>query len=183
MKPKLIPNDALVKVKVQIKPGGYDHINKEWTPNGIAARHSVTSPVHLAVNYTVLTGDYYGHQIPGVIELYADNDEYYEKIGKAFIKHILCSAYGLSLYDRSPRANQRRRIKSVAALEGIEFLARIGLRLNANLRKCNTVNWAITCDHKEYAALMHQASVPAVKPESTKFADYIILSTINEASI
>src|SRR5271155_71546 len=98
---KLIPKGTIAKVRMHIKPGGYDHIKQERADNGYATRHSTMSPVHLSVSFTVLTGEYSGRQMFGTIGLHSDVDKYYKRMGYVLVRGILCSAHGISIYDKS----------------------------------------------------------------------------------
>jgi hypothetical protein len=179
---ELIPKGTVVKVKMHIKRGGYDY-KVRGVSSDYATRNADTTPIYLSVGFTVLTGQYSGRQISGVggIGLHADGDPYYKKMGDDFVKGILCSGHGVSAYDKSPLAKQLRKLKSFADLDGIEFLARIGILLDVEAEEeCNTVSWAVTPDHsyyKNYAELMehvppcatHQARAevrPEVKSEA-----------------
>ena len=76
-------------------------------------------------------------------------------MGRAMIKGILNSSFGLQALDESPAAQAKRRIASFADLDGLEFLGKIDVERDLNNGDKNVVKGAIGPEHKDYAALMH----------------------------
>jgi hypothetical protein len=74
----------------------------------------------------------------------------WQNMGRAMIRSILNSAYGLSDDDNSPKAQTARRIKEIHELDCIEFVARISVSKDQNGNDRNEIKSAITADHKEY---------------------------------
>lgn len=148
----LIPKGTIVKVKMTIKPGGYNDLQMGWT-NGYATYNSLTDSVYLNVKFTVLNGEYSGKYIFGRIGLHSSISEYWSRMGSTFVRSILSSARGVSLFDNSIQAKSLCTLKSFAELDGIEFLALINVESD-NAR--NVIYRAITCDHKDYKALMEK---------------------------
>ena len=75
-------------------------------------------------------------------------------MGRSFIRGILNSARGIMPKDESPNAQTARRINGLADLDGIEFVASVGVGKDQNEEKKNEIRLAITPDHKEYANIM-----------------------------
>ena len=151
----LIPRDTIAKVKMTIKPGGYNDVSRGWT-NGYATHNRDTGSVYLNVKFTILSGQYSQLEIWGRIGLHSEISEYWSKMGSTFAKSILCSAYGISLFDNSERAKNLCKLNSFAKLDGIEFLARIDVVQDKNGSYRNIIHRAITCDYRDYEILMEK---------------------------
>jgi len=74
--------------------------------------------------------------------------------------------------DSSPQAQAKRRIRSFADLDGLEFLARIDIGKDTSGEDKNEIRVAVTPDHKDYAAYMGAvAPMPAAQPVSAPTVD------------
>ena len=69
--------------------------------------------------------------------------------------------------DVTDEASVARAIAASGDLDGIEFLARADIEKDQNGNDKNVIKYAVTCDHKEYAALMGR---PANAPQPTQSA-------------
>ncbi len=157
--PNLIPKGTLAKVRLTIRPGGFDDPSQGWT-GGYATRGS-TGAVYLNGEFTVLEGPYAKRKIWSLIGLYSPKGPDWSNIGRSLIRGMLNSARGLSDKDVSPQAQAARRINGFADLDGLEFVARIDIGADTNGDDKNEVRGAVTRDHRDYAQLMGQISAPA----------------------
>lgn len=158
--PNLIPKGTLAKVRMTIRPGGFDDPAQGWT-GGYATR-GATGAVYLNAEFTVLEGPYARRKVFSMIGLYSPKGPDWGNMGRALVRGILNSARSLSDKDVSPEAQNARRIAGFADLDGIEFVARIDVGTDANGDPKNEVRGAVTRDHKDYPALMGGA--PAAAP-------------------
>lgn len=158
----VIPKGTLVKVRMTIKPGGYDDPQQGWT-GGYATRNDTKGSVYLNCEFVVLEGKYAKRKIWSLIGLYSPNGPEWANMGRSFVRGILNSARGTKGKDESPQAQEARRISGFADLDGIEFLAKLGITEDQNGDDKNEIRVAITPDHKEYANLMGQVA-PATAP-------------------
>lgn len=149
----LIPKGTLVKVRMTLKPGGHDDASKGWT-DGYATESFDTGSIYLAAEFVVLEGDYAKRKLWSNIGLHSAKSDAWANMGRTFIRALLNSAYGVQPADQSPEAQKARRIASFAALDGIEFVARIDVEKDAKGENRNIVKQAIEPDHKDYARLM-----------------------------
>lgn len=148
----LIPKGTLAKVRLTIRPGGFDDQSQGWI-GGYATR-GVTGSVYLNAEYTVLEGPYAKRKVFSMIGLYSAKGPEWANMGRSLVRGILNSARGLSDKDNSPQAQQARRISGFVDLDGVEFVARIDVGADTNGDEKNDIRSAVTPDHKEYAALM-----------------------------
>ena len=148
----LIPKGTLAKVRLTIRPGGFDDPSQGWT-GGYATRGS-TGSVYLNGEFTVLEGPYARRKIFTLIGLYSAKGPEWANMGRAFVRGMLNSARGLSDKDQSEAAQGARRINGFADLDGIEFIARIDVGTDAMGEEKNEIRAAVTPDHRDYAALM-----------------------------
>jgi hypothetical protein len=149
----LIPKGTLARVRLFIRPGGYDEPRKGWT-SGYAKRSDDTGSVYLDCEFTVTEGPFARRKIWTLIGLHSEKSDQWFKMGRAMIKGILNSAFGLQALDESPVAQAKRRIASFADLDGLEFLAKIDVELDAQRGEKNVLKAAIGPEHKDYAAIM-----------------------------
>lgn len=160
----LIPKGTLAKVRLSIRPGGYDDPSQGWT-GGYATRGS-TGAVYLNGEFTVVEGPYARRKVFTLIGLYSPKGPEWANMGRGLIRGMLNSARGISDKDTSPQAQAARRISSFADLDGIEFVARVDIGTDTNGEEKNEIRSAVTPDHRDYAALMGvpAASAPAPQP-------------------
>ena len=157
--PNLIPKGTLARVRLTIRPGGFDDANQGWT-GGYATRGS-TGAVYLNGEFVVLEGQYAKRKIFTLIGLHSPKGPDWANMGRSLIRGMLNSARGISDKDVSPQAQAVRRIGGFADLDGIEFVARIDIGTDTNGEAKNEIRAAVTPDHKQYAALMGAAAMPA----------------------
>ena len=146
----LIPKGTIAKVRLTIRPGGFDEPSQGWT--GGYAKRGTTGSVYLDAEYTVLEGPYARRKVWSMIGLYSAKGPDWANMGRSLVRGILNSARGLSDKDNSPEAQNARRISGFADLDGIEFVARIDVGTDTNGDEKNDIRSAVTKDHKEYAA-------------------------------
>ena len=148
----VIPKGTIAKVRLTIRPGGFDDASQGWT-GGYATRGS-TGAVYLNGEFTVLEGPYARRKIFSLIGLYSPKGPDWGNMGRALVRGMLNSARGISDKDVSPQAQAARRIRGIADLDGIEFVAKIDVGTDTNGDPKNEIRAAVTPDHKDYAALM-----------------------------
>ena len=127
----VIPNNTLAKVRMQIRPGGYDDVNQGWN-GGYATRNDNTGSIYLSCEFVVLEGEFARRKIWSLIGLHSEKGPEWANMGRSFIKAILNSAKGFKESDVSEAAQNARRIKGLADLDGIEFLAKITVAQDQN---------------------------------------------------
>jgi len=150
----LIPKGTLIKVRLTIRPGGFNDESQGWT-GGYATRGS-TGAVYLNAEYTVLEGQYAKRKIFSLIGLYSPKGPDWGNMGRSLVRGILNSARGISDKDVSPEAQMKRRIVGFADLDGLECVVRADLGTDTNGDDKNEVRSAVTPDHKDYAQIMGQ---------------------------
>lgn len=153
----LIPKGTLVKVRMTIKPGGYDDPAQGWT-GGYATQNQTTGSVYLNCEFVVLDGPYARRKMWSLIGLHSSKGPEWANMGRAFIKGILNSARSLHPQDNSPQAQQARRISGFADLDGIEFVGKVEMEKDQYGDDKNVIKMAITPDRKEYAGVMGSAA-------------------------
>ncbi|WP_264338622.1 hypothetical protein [Wolbachia endosymbiont (group A) of Cheilosia soror] len=118
----LIPKGTVVKVKMAIKPGGYE----DWFTKSYA-----TGSIYLNAEFTVTEGPYARHKIYQAIGIKSAKAEGTEDIwgemGRSMIRSILESARNIHPHDNSEKAVLARKLGSVADLNGLEFRAKVGI--------------------------------------------------------
>ena len=164
----LIPKGTIVKVRMTLRPGGFDDPSQGWT--GGYAKRGTTGSVYLDAEYTVLEGQYAKRKIWSLIGLFSPKGPDWANMGRAYVRSVLNSARGLSEKDNSPQAQNARRIAGIADLDGLEFFARIDVGTDANGDDKNDIRTAITRDHKDYPADVggsaHVAQAPSYAPQT-----------------
>jgi hypothetical protein len=154
----LIPKGTVAKVRLTIRPGGFDDPSQGWT-GGYATR-ATSGAVYLNGEFTVLEGPYARRKIFTLIGLYSPKGPDWANMGRSLIRGILNSARGISGKDNSPQAQAARRIGGFADLDGLEFVARIDIGTDTDGEPKNEIRAAVTPDHRDYAALTGHPSAP-----------------------
>lgn len=156
----LIPKGTMVRVRMTIKPGGFDDPSQGWT-GGYATRSVNTGSVYLNCEFVVLDGPFARRKMWSLIGLYSTKGAEWTNMGRTFIKAILNSARGINPTDNSPTAQNARRITGFSDLEGIEFLGKVDWEKDQNGQDKCVIKSAVTPEHKEYAAHMNGAAPAA----------------------
>lgn len=159
----VIPKGTLAKVRLTLRPGGYDDPSQGWT-GGYAKRGS-TGSVYLDAEYTVLEGPYAKRKIWSMIGLYSPNGPNWTNMGRSLVRGILNSSRGISDKDNSPEAQARRRINGFADLDGLEFVARIDIGQDTNGEDKNEIKSAVMPDHRDYAQVMGHVAARGMAPQ------------------
>ena len=158
----LIPKGTLAKVRLTIRPGGFDDPSQGWT-GGYATRGS-TGAVYLNGEFTVTEGQYARRKIFTLIGLYSPKGPDWANMGRSLVRGMLNSARGISDKDQSPQAQAARRIGGFADLDGIEFVARIDVGSDAMGEEKNEIRAAVTLDHRDFAQVMGLAAQHGYQP-------------------
>ena len=93
----VIPKGTLAKVRLTLRPGGFDDPSQGWT--GGWARRAATGAVYLDAEYTVLEGPYARRKVWSLIGLYSPKGPDWANMGRGLIRGILNSARGVSDKD------------------------------------------------------------------------------------
>jgi hypothetical protein len=155
----VLPKGTLAKVRLTIRPGGFDDPSQGWT--GGYAKRGATGAVYLDAEYTVVEGPYAKRKIWSLIGLYSPKGPDWGNAGRGLVKGILNSARGIGDKDNSAQAQAKRRISGFAELDGIEFIARMDIGSDTNGEDKNEVRSAVTPSHRDYAQLIgHGGAAP-----------------------
>ena len=160
----VIPKGTLVKVRMSVRPGGYDDPSQGWT-GGYAKQSDSSGAIYLDCEFVVLEGKYAKRKIWSLVGLHSDKGPKWAEMGRAFIKNILNSARGLKKDDNSPQAQQARCISGLQDLDGIEFVAKVGMDKDQYDEPKNIIQIAVTPDNKDYAQVM--GSINGINSQST----------------
>lgn len=145
----LIPKGTIVPVRMTIKPGGYDDPSLGWT-GGYATHNDTTGSVYLNAEFVIIEGPFAKRKVWSLIGLKSLKGPEWGNMGRSFVRGILNSARGLSDKDKSPAAQEARRINGFADLDGIEFLAKIDVGKDANGDPKNEIRFAVAPNHKDW---------------------------------
>lgn len=144
----VIPKGTIARVRMTIKPGGYNDADQGLT--GGYATLSDSGAAYLNCEFVVTEGPYARRKVWSLIGLHSPKGPTYANMGRSFIKGILNSARGFSAKDDSPQAMAARRINGIGDLDGIEFTARIDVEKDQrDGSDRNVIRMAITKDHKD----------------------------------
>ena len=149
----LIPKGTLARVRMTIKPGGFDDPAQGWT-GGYATQSNESGSVHLAAEFVVLEGEYARRKLWSNIGLHSPKGPAWGQMGRSLIRAILDSARNVHPQDNGPQAAAARRIQGLHELDGIEFLARIDIEKDGRGDLKNVIKSAVEPDHPDYARLM-----------------------------
>jgi hypothetical protein len=149
----LIPKGTVARVRMTLKPGGFDDPAQGWT-GGYATQSFETGSVYLACEFVVLEGPFAKRKLWSNIGLFSPKGPAWANMGRSFIRAVLNSARNVHPQDMSPQAAAARRIAGFHELDGIEFVARIDIEKDARGEFKNVVRSAVEPDHPDYAKVM-----------------------------
>ncbi|GAB4275990.1 MAG: hypothetical protein Kow0013_29870 [Pararhodobacter sp.] len=154
----IIPANTLVKVALTIRPGGAG-------PEGWLTQSRTSSALYLNTEAVVLEGPHARRRIYTRIGFKGKSvnergEDSYANRGRALIRGILESARGIRASDQSEAARAARMIRSLGDLNGLDFVAKVGVekdRNNPDDAGRNVIKAAIGPEHAQYAAVMGSA--------------------------
>lgn len=154
----IIQRGTLVKIRMDIKKGFHRDEEKGWVDDYPTLSSAGTGAVYLDCASTILHGAYKGRKIWHKIGLHSEKGGMWMQMGRAFIKGALSSARGYTSDDKSSQAEEARIISSFADIDGLIFIARIGVEKDARSEKeKNTISSPITAENASYEFLMNEA--------------------------
>jgi copper chaperone CopZ len=162
----LIPKGTLAKVRMTIKPGGFDDPARGWT-GGWATESDQTGSVYLNAEFVVLDGPFIKRKLWSTIGLHSAKSDEWANMGRAFIRAALNSARGIQSSDISPQAQAARRIQHFGELDGLVFVGRVDVEKDSRGDDKNVIKQAIEPDHKDYAQLMAGGAPSASSPSGS----------------
>lgn len=150
----LIPKGTVAKVRMTVKPGGYDDPSQGWV-GGYATQSFETGSIFLACEFVVLEGEYARRKLWSNIGLYSSKGPTWGNMGRTFVRAALNSARNVRPDDNTPQAAAARRIQGFHELDGLEFVARIDIEKDGRGEAKNVVKMAVEPGEPEYAVLMN----------------------------
>jgi len=145
-------------VTLSIRPGGTG-------PEGWLSQSRTSSALYLNTEAVVLEGPHARRRIYTRIGFKGKSvnergEDTYANRGRALIRGILESARGIKASDQSEVARTARMIRSLGDLNGLDFVAKVGVekdRNNPDDAGRNVIKAAIGPEHAQYAAVMGAA--------------------------
>ncbi|BET30796.1 MULTISPECIES: hypothetical protein [Wolbachia] len=136
----LIPKGTIVKVKMAIKPGGYEN----WFTKSYA-----TGSIYLNAEFTVTEGQYAKRKIFQVIGIKSgkasvEGEDTWGESGRSMLRSILESARNIHANDTSEKAVIARKINSIADFNGLEFTAKVGIEADSRYGDRNRIATVVT---------------------------------------
>jgi len=138
----LIPKGTLARVRMSIKPGGFDDASQGWT-GGWATQSHDSGAVYLACEGVVMEGPFARRKVWWNIGLYSAKGPTWGNMGRTFVRAALNSARNIHPGDNSPQAQAARRISGFGDLEGLEFVARFDIEKDGRGEDRNTIKSVI----------------------------------------
>ena len=146
----LIPTGTVARVRMTIKPGGFDDPAQGWN-GGYATQSFETGSVYLSCEFVVLEGEFARRKMWSNIGLQSPKGPNWGNMGRTFVRAALNSARNIRPQDNSPQAAAARRIAGFHELDGLEFVARIDVEKDGRGELKNVVKLAVEPDHPDYA--------------------------------
>ena len=148
-----IPKGTVAKVRMTVKPGGYNDPSQGWV-GGYATQSFETGSVFLACEFVVLEGKYARRKLWSNIGLYSSKGPTWGNMGRTFVRAALNSARNVRPDDNTPQGAAARRIRGFQDLDGMEFVARIDIEKDSRGEAKNVVRMAVEPGDPDYAPAM-----------------------------
>jgi hypothetical protein len=167
----LIPRSTVARVRMSVKPGGYDDPSQGWS-GGYATQSFETGSVYLSCEFVVLEGPFAKRKMWSNIGLLSPKGPNWGNMGRTFVRAALNSARNIRPQDNSPQAAAARRIAGFHELDGLEFVARIDVEKDGRGELKNVVKLAVEPDHPDYlkVAGAPNATGAPMSPTAASFA-------------
>ena len=158
-KASLIPDGSIARVRLGIKPGGHNDLERGWTDD-CATRNKVGA-VYLNCQFEVIDGEHAGKRFFSLIGLHTPKGPWWGNKGRKTLRDILNSAHEIADNDYTPHAIRSRQLESLSSFDGIEFVAEIGVRKDQGGVDRNELKSVITPDDKRFAAFATPSDMPS----------------------
>ena len=172
----LIPKGTVARVRMTLKPGGFDDPAQGWS-GGYATQSFETGSVYLSCEFAILEGPFARRKMWSNIGLYSPKGPGWANMGRTFVRAALNSARNIRPQDNSPQATAARRIAGFHELDGLEFVARIDIERDGRGDMKNVVKMAVEPGHPDYAqgavapAASFMPQAPAMAPQAPQAAE------------
>ena len=157
----VIPDGTIVTLQMKIRPGGAGD-------GGWLKTASDGASEGLDVEFTVVDGEFAKRKIWNRFTLSGTKENHATAgdISRRTLRAILELARGINPSDKSEAAQTARKIAGWQDMEGIRFIARLGvLPPRDGYKGKNSINEVITCERQEWKKL-EQVAKPAVMATS-----------------
>ena len=114
----LIPKGTLLRVRMTIKPGGFDDPSQGWT-GGYATRNDNTGSVYLNCEFVVMEGEFARRKMWSLIGLHSPKGPEWANMRRTFVKAILKTP----IVVNDSRGFYTSRVFSTYVGEGLALLA------------------------------------------------------------
>jgi len=160
----LIPDGSFVKVSMLVRPGGVDGPGPMDAGFLKASNQPGSDVLSLDCEFTVVEGPHIRRKFWQLLTVSGGKvDEKGVSLGwsitKRTIRGMIESALGLNPKDESADAKAKRTLPSLKSLDGIVFVAKVGVKSD-NYGDKNQLDIAVTPDLPEWAKVMKGEDVP-----------------------
>ena len=161
------PIDAgeIVKVKLKVKRGDYNNVEKGWT-NGLATRSVKSGAIYLNCQFSVVQGDFKGKSFFSLIGLHSEKGPIYSEIGLGQMKSIILSSNEIEDETAEFAQNILRDFK-ISNLDGIEFWCVTKIQHDEYGTK-NPLGKIVIPGHKEWEAMKLTGAVASSETKVNK---------------
>lgn len=149
----VIPDKTLVDTEITIMPGGYDDFENGLT-GGLATKGN-TGSVYVKLKVKVISENYLNRVMFDMIGIHSPKGPEWTNMGRSKVKSIINSHFGLAKKDVSDEAISKRRLKSLADLDGMRAVAKVKVTQDQNGEDKNDVSFYLSADDFGYADFRH----------------------------
>jgi hypothetical protein len=171
----LIPKGSVARVRMTLKPGGFDDPAQGWT-GGYATQSFDTGSVYLSCEFVVLEGEFARRKMWSNIGLFSSKGPTWANMGRTFVRAVLNSARNVRPDDNSPQAAAARRIQGFYELDGLEFIARIDIEKDGRGDPRNVVRMAVEPGESDYLSNASGVASGPVRPAVMSSAPQAVTS-------
>jgi hypothetical protein len=168
----VIPDGTFVKVKGHLKPGGNNLVGADKMDEGLFKQSATSDAAMLQWDFVILHGPYVRkHVFQNTVVAGGSVDEKGNSkagnISKAMFRAMIDSALGLDPKDMSEPTKAKRVLRGFWDLDGIEFVARIGVEKGGerpgggNYPDRNTISRVVVPNDPEWQPVMSGQEVEA----------------------
>jgi len=146
----LIEAGTVAEVSLRIKRGGHNDPDQGWTDGCATANKN--GAAWLDCEFELTAGELAGKKFRSLIGLHTPKGAWWGNEGRRTIRNILNSAHSLLNEDYSQEAITARRLKSLAELDGLTFVAEIGVGKGKDGLETNELSAALTPDDERFSS-------------------------------
>ena len=153
----LVKEGTIAEVSLRLIGGGHNDQRQGWTDGWVTQNSK--GAAYLNCEFTIISGPYTAQKFKDLIGLHTPKGAWWGNKGRKTIRDILNSTHNLLDEDYSATALAARHLDSLGDLNGVSFIAEIGIGKGPNGLEKNEINAVLTPGDERFMSVDRSEAV------------------------